>query len=193
MKAVDVLRQRIGRVDSIDLRSKVTKAELLAALEAVDRLDELVDAVEPALGTMNYYFGPSARTLVSSEKEQAYTRIRDAVSASKETLARLRAVRDGEPDVSALDAPRYDHVKNAWVPRCPFGDLCSGCDASGGCSRVPAVLARNLRESRERGEKSLREFANALKLWNAPDDEHTRHQLRRLVEEVIEEIVPGSA
>lgn len=32
--------------------------------------------------------------------------------------------------------PTYDHDANKWVPQCPYGDVCSGCDAAGECSRA---------------------------------------------------------
>lgn len=32
--------------------------------------------------------------------------------------------------------PRYDHDAHTWVPQCPYGDICSGCDAAGECSRA---------------------------------------------------------
>lgn len=32
-------------------------------------------------------------------------------------------------------APYYDREKNVWVPQCPYGDICTGCDAQGYCSR----------------------------------------------------------
>jgi hypothetical protein len=30
--------------------------------------------------------------------------------------------------------PHYDYAADAWVPRCPHGTVCSGCDAAGRCS-----------------------------------------------------------
>jgi hypothetical protein len=39
-------------------------------------------------------------------------------------------------------------------------------------------------------EEELREYAGLLRFWNAPDDEHTRLQLRALVEDVIAEVLP---
>jgi hypothetical protein len=32
--------------------------------------------------------------------------------------------------------PRYDYERNQWVPQCPYGDVCTGCDAAGRCTRV---------------------------------------------------------
>lgn len=48
---------------------------------------------------------------------------------------------------------------------------------------------RELRLAREAAEEGLRGYAEALRYWNAPDDEHTRLQLRHLVEDVIDESV----
>lgn len=31
---------------------------------------------------------------------------------------------------------RYDYERNKWVPQCPYGDVCTGCDAAGRCTRV---------------------------------------------------------
>jgi hypothetical protein len=57
----------------------------------------------------------------------------------------------------------------------------------------PAEIgARDVQEAREQAEEWLREYAEALRFWNAPDDEHTRIQLRRLVDDVIQETVPCS-
>jgi hypothetical protein len=39
----------------------------------------------------------------------------------------------------ARDVPRqpyYDHEAHQWVPQCPHGDICTGCDAAGVCSRA---------------------------------------------------------
>jgi len=35
--------------------------------------------------------------------------------------------------------PTYDHERNEWIPQCPYGDVCSGCDVNGKCSRAPAL------------------------------------------------------
>lgn len=32
--------------------------------------------------------------------------------------------------------PHYDHARHAWVPQCPYGDICTGCDAAGECARA---------------------------------------------------------
>lgn len=37
--------------------------------------DDLAAAIKPLMGTINYYIGPSARTLVSHESEQSYWRL----------------------------------------------------------------------------------------------------------------------
>lgn len=55
---------------------------------------------------------------------------------------------------------------------------------------VSGLGSADVRECRERAEAALREYAEASKFWNAPDDEHTRIQLRGLVNEIIEEVVP---
>ncbi len=36
----------------------------------------------------------------------------------------------------AAIAPRYNYATNQWEPQCPHGDVCSGCDARGRCTRV---------------------------------------------------------
>lgn len=49
-------------------------------------LRELVEAVEPHLPKMNFYFGPGSRTAVSRESEQAWRRIKAAVERGKAAL-----------------------------------------------------------------------------------------------------------
>lgn len=49
-----------------------------------------------------------------------------------------------------------------------------------------AATGREITLAREAAEEGLREYAEALRYWNAPDDEHTRLQLRSLVEDVID-------
>lgn len=39
-------------------------------------------------------------------------------------------------------------------------------------------------------EEELRDHAERLRAWNYPDDEHTRYQLRSIVESVIADVVP---
>lgn len=41
-------------------------------------------------------------------------------------------------DKAGDDLPVYDLEQHRWSPRCPFGDVCTGCDAARRCSRVPA-------------------------------------------------------
>ena len=52
---------------------------------------------------------------------------------------------------------------------------------------------REMRYAREQCEEWLTNYARALRYWNAPDDEHTRLQLRALVEEIIEAEAKGAA
>jgi hypothetical protein len=47
--------------------------------------------------------------------------------------------------------------------------------------------ARALNVAREELEDALGSYVAALRAWNAPDDEHTKIQLRSLVEQAIEE------
>jgi hypothetical protein len=49
---------------------------------------------------------------------------------------------------------------------------------------------RDVAEQREHAEHYLIEYAEAIKFWNAPDDAHTRIQLRSLVESIIDMVVP---
>lgn len=42
---------------------------------------------------------------------------------------------------------------------------------------------------REQAEIALVAYAKTLRSWNFPDDEHTRYQLRGMVEDVIKEAV----
>lgn len=41
---------------------------------------------------------------------------------------------------------------------------------------------------RERAQDALMDYAEALRVWNTPDDEHTKLSLRNLVEAVIAEV-----
>ena len=52
------------------------------------------------------------------------------------------------------------------------------------------VDSRMLEHSRQEASFWLTEYAEKLREWNKPDDEHTRLTLRALVEEVIAEFVP---
>lgn len=52
------------------------------------------------------------------------------------------------------------------------------------------VSSRDLGYARAQAEDALQTYAGLLKFWNAPDDEHTRLQLRGLVEDCIEIEVP---
>lgn len=54
------------------------------------------------------------------------------------------------------------------------------------------IGSRDIAETHERADEALREYARALKFWNAPDDEHTRYQLRGLVERAIKEEVDAA-
>lgn len=46
---------------------------------------------------------------------------------------------------------------------------------------------RRVAWAREQAEDSLANYARLLLDWNAPDDQHTRLQIRSLAEHVIEE------
>lgn len=48
---------------------------------------------------------------------------------------------------------------------------------------------RELDDARTRADEALREYAALLKAWNAPDDEHTRFQVRSIAEWVVREVV----
>lgn len=50
--------------------------------------------------------------------------------------------------------------------------------------------SRLLAHRRDWAEEALLAYANTLRDWNAPDDEHTRLTLRKMVEGVIAEAVP---
>ena len=50
-------------------------------------LAELTEAVVDKLATMDYYFGPNARTATSGESRAAFNRIDAAVEAAREALA----------------------------------------------------------------------------------------------------------
>lgn len=39
----------------------------------------------------------------------------------------------------------YDYERHSWRGVCPYGDVCSGCDARGYCTRMEDREARRLR------------------------------------------------
>lgn len=57
----------------------------------------------------------------------------------------------------------------------------------------PAVDSRDLTLLAERADDAMRAYATALLAWNAPDAEHTRYQLRHLVEDVISDLTVGAS
>ncbi len=50
------------------------------------------------------------------------------------------------------------------------------------------IDGRLVQNRREDAQDALMDYAEALRAWNAPDDEHTRLSLRQLVESVIAEV-----
>jgi hypothetical protein len=46
---------------------------------------------------------------------------------------------------------------------------------------------REILAVREEARDALGSYAEALRFWNAPDDEHTRHQLRAVLDEAMDE------
>jgi hypothetical protein len=52
---------------------------------------------------------------------------------------------------------------------------------------------REIRDAREDAEDALDEYARLAFGWNAPDDEHTRHSLRLMVERAIAAHDPSSS
>lgn len=53
------------------------------------------------------------------------------------------------------------------------------------------VDARLVETRRQDLIDALMDYAEALRAWNAPDDEHTRLTLRGIVEDTIKEVVPA--
>ncbi len=50
---------------------------------------------------------------------------------------------DGDCTCQAFSAVSvYDFEKRAWVGQCPHGDVCSGCDALGYCTRAEGSAAK---------------------------------------------------
>lgn len=52
---------------------------------------------------------------------------------------------------------------------------------------------RQLASARRDAEEALFRYAELARVWNAPDDEHTRYQIRRLVDDVIEDTMQDLA
>ena len=44
------------------------------------------------------------------------------------------------------------------------------------------IEARDVQSAREDAEEAMRRYAEAAWYWNAPDEEHTRYQLRSLAD-----------
>lgn len=55
---------------------------------------------------------------------------------------------------------------------------------------MSVVDARLVDHRRQETEDALLLYAEALRAWNTPDDEHTRLTLRDMVEGTIKEVVP---
>jgi hypothetical protein len=51
----------------------------------------------------------------------------------------------------------------------------------------PEWGVRENAEMRENAREALEAYAESLRFWNAPDDEHTRYQLRSLLDEAMDE------
>lgn len=45
--------------------------------------------------------------------------------------------------MSGENRATYNHRLHRWKPRCPFGDVCTGCDAQGYCSRMAVLRTAN--------------------------------------------------
>jgi hypothetical protein len=84
-------------------------------------LAELTEAVGDKLATMDYYFGPNARTATSGESRAAFSRIDAAVEAAREALA---AVPEGpEPRYEWRMAVRSDDDRERIVWAMPISGL----------------------------------------------------------------------
>ena len=51
----------------------------------------------------------------------------------------------------------------------------------------PSASSRENAAMRKHAAEALAAYAESLRFWNAPDDEHTRLQLRSLLDEAMEE------
>lgn len=38
------------------------------------------------------------------------------------------------------ETPSYEPDSNTWAPCCPHGDICTGCDALGACTRMAPLV-----------------------------------------------------
>lgn len=57
---------------------------------------------------------------------------------------------------------RYDRENRQWIPQCPYGDVCSGCDALGYCTRAEEDYANTLAGSMENLQREVRELGRMI-------------------------------
>lgn len=48
---------------------------------------------------------------------------------------------------------------------------------------------REIYTARSEAVDAVTRYAELARAWNAPDDEHTRYQIRRLVDDVIQDVM----
>lgn len=65
-----------------------------------------------------------------------------------------------------IPTPEYDYRMHKWVPQCPYGDVCSGCDVRGYCTMK---------------ERDADEGRHAPSLLPDPDIELTSENPKKLV------------
>lgn len=98
------------------------------------------------LATSDYELIKALHTIVNLQAEAtaaALDELREAVAAQDEQIAELRERLTRHQDRALLadvrETPYFDRELRAWVPMCPHGDRCSGCDVDGWCAHVSRV------------------------------------------------------
>jgi hypothetical protein len=79
----------------------------------------------------------------------------------------------------------YDIASNQWVPQCPYGDVCTGCDAAGRCSRAP-------RQARDERDPFADDVLNRLAQSNQDYQRAHGHYIVPLAERLLAAREPGS-
>lgn len=141
------------------------KCDELAAAEAqVEALSEAhTDAVRKAERWQELALNANGKLAVEKGHlgalAEALERIAEYPLRSFEALQEIASDALSRVSRSEPAPPTYDHTTNTWTPQCPYGDVCSGCDAAGKCSRANSADYAEIREALD----GLRECWNGLK------------------------------
>lgn len=158
----DAAEARCARLES-ELRSAMgSNAALQQALaeirdgydgdefaDSADTVDDHREIARQALSGFPESPGHPMRVRLQRALAEAVLSIEEYAEASGTLIAdtsKLRALAGPGSERSSLTesgpaglpdtpAPRYDRGNHKWIGQCPHGDVCSGCDARGYCTR----------------------------------------------------------